>query len=317
MTKDIAARSSGLAACRAEARRVRWREGVWLGAILLTVLVTFVCFVVFVLEPSARSSERPTRIVSLIPAVTEMLFAIGAGPQVVAVSSFDHFPPQVRRLPSVGALVDPDVERILSLRPDLVAIYGSQTDLRTQLGRARIPVYVYRHAGLADVPATIRELGARVGHADAAAALARGIETRLAAIRARNAGRPHPRTLIVMGREALSLRGIYASGGVGFIHDMVEAAGGTNVFADVKKEAVQATAELILSRRPDVIIELRADPLSPDMLTREMNVWSAWNSVPAVKNRHVHLIADDRTVVPGPRVAEGVEIIANRLDKAR
>ena len=120
-----------------------------------------------------------------------------------------------------------------------------------------------------------------------------------------------------MGREALSLRGIYASGGVGFIHDMVEAAGGTNVFADVKKEAVQATAELILSRRPDVIIELRADPLSPDMLKREMNVWSAWNSVPAVKNRHVHLIADDRTVVPGPRVAEGVEIIANRLDKAR
>ena len=71
------------------------------------------------------------------PAVTEMLFAIGAGPQVVAVSSYDEFPPEVKSLPRVGALLDPDVERILALRPDLVISYGSQTDLQAQLERAR------------------------------------------------------------------------------------------------------------------------------------------------------------------------------------
>ncbi len=72
----------------------------------------------------------PRRIISLIPAVSEMLFAIGAGPQVVAVSSFDDYPPEVLKLPRVGALLDPDLERILSLRPDLVIVYESQTDLR-------------------------------------------------------------------------------------------------------------------------------------------------------------------------------------------
>ena len=75
-----------------------------------------------------------------VPAVTEMLFAIGAGPQVVAVSSFDRYPPQVEKLQRVGALIDPDVERILSLRPDMVAIYASQGDLRAQLERAKIPI---------------------------------------------------------------------------------------------------------------------------------------------------------------------------------
>ena len=90
---------------------------------------------------AAPPQGAPLRIISLIPAVTEMLFAMGAGAQVVAVSSFDHFPPEVDRLPKVGALVDPDLERIISLRPDLVVVYGSQLDLHRQLSRAKIPVY--------------------------------------------------------------------------------------------------------------------------------------------------------------------------------
>ncbi len=80
-----------------------------------------------------------------------MLFAIGAGSQVVAVSSFDRYPAEVARLQRVGALLDPDVERILSLHPDLVAVYASQSDLRAQLDRAKIATYVYSHAGLADI----------------------------------------------------------------------------------------------------------------------------------------------------------------------
>jgi cobalamin transport system substrate-binding protein len=257
--------------------------------------------------------RAPARIISVIPAVTEMLFAIGAGPQVVAVGSFDRFPPEVEKLPRVGALIDPDVERILSLRPDLVVVYGSQTDLRTQLERAQIPIYVYSHAGLADITVTLRTLGARVGREPAAAALAAGIETRIAAIKSRVAGRRRPRTLIVFERESMALRGIYASGGIGFIHDMVEAAGGTNLFADVKRQAVQATTELILARRPDVILDLRGEDIAPETKTRETAVWQALPSVPAVRTGRVYLFGDQRTVVPGPRVAEAIELFARTL----
>jgi iron complex transport system substrate-binding protein len=284
------------------------RRRSWFSIVL--VLVAFASF-----APAGASSRQkaPQRIISIIPAVTEMLFAIGAGPQVVAVGSFDKYPPQVDKLPKVGALIDPDLERILSLRPDLVAVYGSQTDLRAQLERARVPLYLYSHAGLADVTTTIRELGARVGHEAAATQLASQIERQLAAVKRQVATRRKPRTLIVFGRESGALRGIYASGGVGFVHDMVEAAGGENVFGDMKKQAVQATAELILARRPDVILELRAGSMTPDQFTREVSVWNTLSALPAVRNGRVILLTDERTVVPGPRVAQGTELIARAL----
>jgi iron complex transport system substrate-binding protein len=98
---------------------------------------------------------------------------------------------------------------------------------------------------------------------------------------------------------------------------MLIAAGGTNVFADVQQEAVQATTELIIARRPDVIIELRAEPLPPDDEAKERNVWKSVASIPAVRNDRVHIITDRRTVIPGPRVAEGVEVIARVLHLRR
>jgi cobalamin transport system substrate-binding protein len=268
---------------------------------------------VLALVMTLTRGTTPKRIVSLIPAVTEMLFAIGAGPQIAAVSSFDTFPADVKKLPRVGALIDPDVEKILSLHPDLVVVFSTQTNLREQLARAKIPTYVYSHAGLSDVFTTMRAIGARAGRERAADELARTVESRIDALRTRVAAQPKPRTLIVFDREKLALRGIYASGGVGFIHDMVAAAGGDNVFSDVKQQAVQATAELILARRPDVILELRADPLDAAARAKEIGAWDTLSSLPAVRSSRVYLIADQRTVVPGPRVAEGVELIARTL----
>lgn len=260
-----------------------------------------------------KAAETPSRIISLVPAVTEMLFAVGAGSRVVGVSSFDRFPPEVERIQRVGALLDPDVERILGLRPDLVVVYRSQTDLIAQLGRAQVPAFVYAHAGLADVTSTLREVGARVGAAERANTLASDIERRIHALRKRFAGVPGPRTLVVLSRDAFALRGIYASGGIGFIHDMLTAAGGTNVFADTKRQALQATTELILARAPDVILELRGDPIDAGTEAKELRVWDALASVPAVRNRRVHIVADPRTVIPGPRVADAVEVLSRLL----
>jgi iron complex transport system substrate-binding protein len=264
----------------------------------------------------AAGQSKPARIISLIPAVSEMLFAIGAGPRVVAVSSFDDYPPEVVTLPRVGALIDPDLERILSLRPDLVIVYESQVDLRRQLERATIPMFVYKHAGLGDVTTTIRQLGERVGQDEGAVRVIRRIEEKLRDIRTRVAGRPRPRTLLVFGRDALALRGVYASGGIGFLHDMLDAAGGDNVFADVAQQSVQATSELVLARRPEAILELRSGAMgamTPAQQRQEVAVWQALPSVPAVRAGRIAIITDPRTVVPGPRVAEGTELVARAL----
>jgi iron complex transport system substrate-binding protein len=256
---------------------------------------------------------RPSRIICFIPAVTEMLYAIGAGEQVAAVGSFDRYPPAVAKLPRVGALLDPNLERILSLRPDLVIVYGSQTDLRQQLERAGIPIFLYSHAGLADVTQTMSELGGRVGRAPEAERAAVALNGAIDRVRERTKGRARPRVLVVFGREAGALRGIYASGGVGFIHDMLEVAGGANVFADVKKQSVQATTELILARQPDVIVELRGSDVTPADARSMREEWNAVSAVPAVRAGRLHIITDERTVIPGPRVAEGARLLAEAL----
>lgn len=288
-------------------------------------LVTTVAFLALcilgsdpILGGARRQARVPQRIISLVPALTEMLFAIGAGPQVVGVSSYDTFPPEAAARPKVGALLDPDVERIFSLTPDLVITYGSQSDLRRQLERAAIPMFDYRHAGLADIFTTLRALGRATGHDAEAGRLAADIERRLDAVKARTAAAPAPRTLLVFGREPGSLRNMYVSGGKGFLHDMLTVAGGVNVFADVARESVQATTELILARAPDVIIEVREGPALADADVRARTAdWDRLAAVPAVKARRVHIVSGTGLVVPGPRVASAVERLAGVLHPAR
>jgi iron complex transport system substrate-binding protein len=274
-----------------------------------------VAFVVSLLAAAPLAQTlRPSRIISLVPALTEMLFAIGAGPQVVAVSSYDEEPAAVRRLPRVGALLDPDVERILSLKPDLVVTYGSQADLQQQLRRAAIPVFDYRHGGLATITETMRALGARTGHPAEAERAAAGIEAGLADIRRRTGSRPAPRTLLVFGRESGALRNIWASGGRGFLHDMLVAAGGTNVMGDIDRESVQTTTEMVLTRRPDVIVELRSNAVTgSDADDDAAAAWARLAAVPAVRDRRVHVLTGRGLVVPGPRVAESTRSLAAAL----
>ena len=252
------------------------------------------------------------RVVSIIPATTEMLFAMGAGDRLVAVGSYDRFPPEVEKLPRVGALLDPAVERIIAMRPDLVILYGTQSELRTQLDRAQIPYYAYTHRGLADITETIRSLGARIGVVARANALADSIERQLADIRSRVGKNPRSKTLLVFGRERGTLRNIDASGGVGFLHDMLETAGGADVLGDVKQQSVMMTTEMVLARAPDVIIELRY-ARGDDTDGTDLGEWNALPAVPAVKNHRVFMLRGEEFVVPGPRVAAATERLARLL----
>jgi iron complex transport system substrate-binding protein len=251
----------------------------------------------------AQAQAPPGRIVSLVPSATEMLFAMGAGARVVGVGSYDSYPPEIEKLPRIGALLDPDVERILALKPDLMVLYASQTELQAQLGRAGIRLFTYRHGSLPDILETIRRLGAAAGSATEADALAARVQRELDAVRTAVAQAARPRVMLVIGRESGSLRTINVSGGYGFLHDLVELAGGRNVFADVKRESLNVSTETVLARAPDVILELRyAEKPDPAAIARERQTWRALPGVPAVKAGRVYVLYGGELVVPGPRV---------------
>ena len=140
------------------------------------------------------------------------------------------------------------------------------------------------------------------------------MERALADVRKTVAGRGRPRTLLVFERDTASLQNIYASGGYGFLADLLDVAGGENVFGDVKKQAVQASTEMILASRPDVIIELRygdnARNIDP---ARDLRTWSALGSVPAVRNKKIHVLIGDQFVVPGPRIVTAARELGRAL----
>jgi iron complex transport system substrate-binding protein len=274
--------------------------------------------------PTPPPAERqagggpPARIVSIVPAVTEMLFAIGAGPNVVAVSSFDNWPPEVKGLARVGALLDPDVERILRLRPDLVVVYGTSTEVRAKLERAGIATFPYVMGGLDNLTDTIRRLGGAVGRAREAEKVAADLDARFDAIRARVAGRKRPRTLLVFGREPGALRAVDASGGIGFLADILTLAGADNVLAGEKREAVRIGTESILAAAPEIVIDLHyGRTLSPEEIDRERAAWHTLPALPAVREGRVALLVGDEFVVPGPRLAGAAEAIADIIHPAR
>jgi iron complex transport system substrate-binding protein len=140
------------------------------------------------------------------------------------------------------------------------------------------------------------------------------MERALDGVRAAVSGRQRPRTMLVFERERTSLQNIYASGGYGFLADLLDVAGGDNIFADIKQQSVQASTEMILTRKPDVIIELRyggsATPADP---ARDRQPWQALGAVPAVKTGRILELVGDQFVVPGPRIVEAARELGRAL----
>ncbi len=128
------------------------------------------------------------------------------------------------------------------------------------------------------------------------------------------AGRPRPKTALIFERDEGTLRDIYASGGIGFLHDILLDAGADDVFADVKAESLQASIETLLARAPEAIVELRPEKgWTADRMARERAVWNGLPSLPAVRRNQIYFLADDRISIPGPRVGESARLIAEAL----
>ncbi len=265
-------------------------------------------------SPQANRAHSASRIISLVPAATEMLFSIGAGSRVIAVSSFDHYPPAVERLPRVGALLDPDMERIITLRPDLVIVFEGQAELREKLSQAGIRLFAYPRPTVANILDALRALGRETGLSQAAEREAHNLASQLDTVGERVKGLPRPRTMLVIGREPGTLRNIFVSGGYGFLNDVLTVAGGDNVFGRVQRENLQVSSEAILAGQPAVILEVVASqPWTPADIERERHVWDALPAVPAVRDGRVYLLVGDEFVTPGPRIVLAAQRLAQVL----
>ncbi len=200
---------------------------------------------------SVRLPARVARVVSLAPSTTEMLFAIGAGDQVVGVDRYSDWPSSVKRLPTVGADVDPNLEKILGLRPDVVFSNTSANTRATAetLERLGVPVYVSRTDSLDEIYRDALALGEATGHAAEATALVARMRARVAAVGERRRGAAPVRAMVVVWSEPLMVAGPRSHVG-----DLLVAAGGENVVADAATPFPTWSQERVLARPPAVAV---------------------------------------------------------------
>ncbi len=222
----------------------------------------------------------PLRIVSLAPGATEMLFAAGAGAQVIATVEYSDEPPAARRVARIGDVAAVDMERLVALHPDVVVLWagGGNPAQREKIAGLRIPIYEQQVARLADIPAAVRRLGTLAGTSVAADRAAATMEARLGALTATYGGRAGARPSVLL---QVWNRPIYTVGGKHLMSDALALCGARNVFADLPEAGPIVDMESIIGRDPDIIIA--AAP------TGEGAAWVAdWmqlKSLSAVRNR--------------------------------
>lgn len=249
----------------------------------------------------------PQRIISLTPHLTELLFAVGAGSQLVGVDSASDYPSAAQALPRIGDYSRVNFERILALKPDLVVVWldGNRAADIHGLKKMGLPVLHTRATKLDDVARLLRLLGQATGHGAAGDAAAQDFSARLAALQVPRSNRPPLRVFYqVWDRPLMTV------GGTHWISDALALCGARNVFADLSGLSPVVSREAVLQRAPELIV---SGSDAPDMRTQ----WQRFPGLPAVKNQAFVRIDADRLHRPTPRLIDGVAALCDALEPAR
>ena len=250
--------------------------------------------------------EPPRRIISLAPSLTEILYALGAGDAVVGVTDYATYPPEVEAKPSVGGGINPNLEVIVALKPDLIFVSAdaNRWDTITQLEQLQIPVFGIKPVGIEGVFASIDKVGQVLGGKREAEELVAGMRRRMATVSEKVKGLARPKVLYVIWIDPL----IVAGGGT-VINGLIDVAGGTNV---VRIPGFSRySLEQVLVHEPDVIV-LALDggvPEDREVLRR----LPGWREMRAVQEGAVGVIDANLINRPGPRIVEAAEALAGLL----
>ena len=275
-------------------------------------MVRIACAAVSVVDDAGNevTLARPAqRIVSLAPHATEMLFAAGAGAALVGVVAHSDWPVAARTLPRVGDAAALDLERIASLRPDLVVAWPYTAPAQIAALRAqKVAVFVSDPATIAGIADDVDKLGMLAGTRGIAAVSASALRSRIADLAAKHAQSERLRVFYEVWNEPL-----YTVGGRHLISQAIAVCGGENVFASLAIPAPSITVEAVVAAAPDVIVGGDDAGRRPAWL----DDWKRWPSIPAVRDGNLYGAAGDLLHRPGPRFVDGVAALCADLARAR
>jgi iron complex transport system substrate-binding protein len=249
--------------------------------------------------------DHPHRVVCLVPSITDTVFALGSGDDVVAVSDYTTYPPAALKKPSIGSLVKPSIETILSFHPDLVlgaSIPGS-TETANQLQTVGVPVYLVDPHGLAGILRSVGSVGEALNRVPEATALNASLSKRIETVRVHSAGKPAPRVLVPVWYDPIITIGRNA-----FISEIVETAGAKSVTDDLLPDWPEVSMETVVTRAPEALVLIRGGKLSVEMLRKQ----PGWSSLPAIQAGKVYFV-DSGIQEPSPVAIDALEELSREF----
>jgi iron complex transport system substrate-binding protein len=249
-------------------------------------------------------------VVSSGPQITETVCALGEGDRLIGITDFCDYPPEVMDLPRIGGFMNPDFEKITLLRPELLIVSGKHLQLTEFAQRSGIPyVNVYMDS-LDTIEEGIMTIGGALGVEEKARALRDRVRRELDEVRASVEGKPRPLVLIITGRQSHDLNTLATVGGGSFVSELVELAGGDNIYEDAAQPYLEASKETAVIKAPEAIVEFHAgEELSEEEQARYVADWNQLPSIPAVKQGRILILTESHALRPGPRLPE----IARRI----
>jgi iron complex transport system substrate-binding protein len=254
--------------------------------------------------------QKPAlRVIAMAPHVTELLYAAGGGAKVVGATDYSDYPEAAKKLPRVGSNREIDIERVLSLKPDLIVIWqhGNSERQIEQLRALGIPLFHSEPKKLADIPGSVERMGKLLGTEAIANGVANELRKQLATLKAKYANRPTVRAFYQVWSKPL-----YTLNGAHIVSDALRLCGAENIFTDMKITAPVVGIEAVLQQDPEVLIgtgELKAEG--------GIGIWQAYPAMTAVKRGNFLLVDGNLVNRSGPRMIAGAASLCEKLEQAR
>ena len=261
-----------------------------------------------VLWAGDAETRYANRIISTSPSITETLFALGLGHRVVGVTDFCEYPSEACQLPSIGGMTNPNMEALVTLRPDLVLHLTHSAKMARYTKALGIPSMGIKMDTLDDILRSIELLGSTFGIEENSKQLLAELTTGINFYKKELKNIRPKETLLLLGDSSDPGRDLYATGPKTFLHELLEISGGKNILHDSMAKYPRLTKEYVIEKSPEVIIE--AGPksqLTPEQVKERLKGWKRFSTIRAVQTGQVHYIGADYILIPGPRLVSILE----------
>lgn len=281
-----------------------------------TATLLLLCGLLFSCAPSGDEAAPATRsgIVCLAPHLTECLFALGQGEEVIAIGDFDDYPPESQHLPRVGGYINPNLEHITRLSPELIIVPGKHPKVTEYATLNHVPLLNVHMDNFETIDAGLMQLGEALGCLDAAVAIKDKIANDRIRLEKKLGQVQRPKVLIITYRHSHDLNTLYTVGGTSFVSELVHLAGGANIFEEEQSPYFEAAKESVLVKAPEIILEFHSgETLSDEQAAQFKKDWQALAGIPAVAENKIYLVSQSHALRPGPRVMEIAWYLAGLL----